>query len=108
MRKRKLRRAVAGLTLAGLTLAVLLAVGAFLLWLRPVRGTRENCDRVREGMSSAEVYAILGPAGDSRTALTEEPLHSDDFDFDPALVESVSHVVYINVPAPKKVEKIVW
>jgi hypothetical protein len=63
MPRRKLRRvaAVAGLAL---TVAVVLA-----LWPRaqPDRATRENLDRVRKGMSRAEVYAILGPPGDYTT-----------------------------------------
>jgi hypothetical protein len=54
-------------------LAVGLAVlaGALVLWPRPDRITRENFDRIRKGMSRAEVEAILGPPGDYRTILTE-------------------------------------
>jgi hypothetical protein len=59
MRKRKL--------LAAVGLAVLVAVGAFVLWPRQGRFTRENCGRVREGMTRAEVEALLGPPGDYRT-----------------------------------------
>jgi hypothetical protein len=44
--------------------AVLLAAGAFVLWPRPERITRENFKRIREGMTQAEVEAILGPPGD--------------------------------------------
>jgi hypothetical protein len=41
----------------------LLVVGIadLLLWPQPSRVTRENFDRIREGMSRAEVEAILGP-----------------------------------------------
>jgi hypothetical protein len=60
MRKRKLIAAAVGL-------AVLVAAGAFVLWPRTDRITRENFDRIKEGMSRAEVEAILGPPGDYRT-----------------------------------------
>jgi hypothetical protein len=53
--------------LGAMGLAVLVAVGVFVLWPRPDRITRENCDRIRKGMSRAEVYAILGPPGDYGT-----------------------------------------
>jgi hypothetical protein len=53
MRRRKLLGAVAGL-------AVLVAVGVFALWPRTERVTRENFDRIKEGMSRAEVEAIHG------------------------------------------------
>ena len=59
MRRRKL------IALAGL--AVLVAAGAFVLWPRPDRITRANYDRIRMGMSRAEVEAILGPPGDYTT-----------------------------------------
>jgi hypothetical protein len=49
MRRRK-RLAVVGL-------AVLVAVGALVLWPRPDRITRENGDRIKDGMSRAEVGA---------------------------------------------------
>jgi hypothetical protein len=62
MRRRKL------IALAGL--AVLVAVGAFVLWPRPDRITEENYQRIQEGMSRAEVEAILGPPGDHRTGAT--------------------------------------
>jgi hypothetical protein len=35
------------------------------------RITQDNCDRVREGMTPAEVEAILGPPGDYRNGPTE-------------------------------------
>ncbi len=53
------------LALAGLV--VLAAVGAFVLWPRADRITRENFDRIREGMGREELEAILGPPGDHRT-----------------------------------------
>jgi hypothetical protein len=58
--------------LAALGLAVVVAAGSF-LWLRPnpaLRITRENCDRIRAGMTRAEVEAILGPPGDYTTGPT--------------------------------------
>ena len=60
MRRRKLVAVVVGL-------AVLFAAGAFVLWPRPERITQENCDRIRTGMSRAEVEEILGLPGDYRT-----------------------------------------
>jgi hypothetical protein len=64
MRRRKLLAAkVAGL-------AVLVAVGAFALWPRADRITRENFDRIQNGMSQAEVEAVLGPPGDYRSGPT--------------------------------------
>jgi hypothetical protein len=56
MRRRKLRWVVAGPAVA------LLAVGGFVLWPRPpVPGlTRDNFDRVRVGMTSPQVEALLG------------------------------------------------
>jgi hypothetical protein len=61
MRRRKLLAALA------VGLAVLAAAA---LWPRTPRGervTRDNYDRLREGMSRAEVEAILGSPGDYRT-----------------------------------------
>jgi hypothetical protein len=59
MRSRRLRW---GLALAGLAVV---AVGTLLLWSEsPSRITPENFERIREGMSRAEVYAILGPPVD--------------------------------------------
>jgi hypothetical protein len=61
MRRRTLLVALAGLP-------VVVAAGAVVLWPRtPSRITLENCNRIREGMSRAEVEAILGPPGDYRT-----------------------------------------
>ena len=57
MRRRKL---LIVLVLAGLTVVVVMA-GAVVLWPQPPsRITRENFDRIKEGMSRAEVEAILG------------------------------------------------
>jgi hypothetical protein len=65
MRKRKPLVALAGLAAV--------AAGAVVLWPRSGdRITRENFDRIREGMSRAEVEAIFGgPPGDYRTVRTE-------------------------------------
>jgi hypothetical protein len=38
----------------------LLALGALVLWPRPDRLTRENFERIKEGMSRAEAEAMLG------------------------------------------------
>jgi hypothetical protein len=70
MRRRKLRWL---LLLVGL--AVVVAVGAFALWPRKDRITRENFDRIQNGMSLAEVEAILGPPGDHRTRPTTYEPH---------------------------------
>jgi hypothetical protein len=63
MRSRKLRWVVTGLAVP--MLIVLTA------WLRPQPSspvTWPNCERIRKGMSLAEIEEILGPPGDSRTA----------------------------------------
>jgi hypothetical protein len=62
MRRRKLL-----VTLAGL--AVVVAVGVFVPGPSPEPSlvTRENFDRIKGGMSRADVEAILGPPGDYRT-----------------------------------------
>jgi hypothetical protein len=75
MRRRKLRWVLAGLTVA------LVAVWAFVLWPRPDRVTQENFDRIAEGMSRAEVEAILGPPGDYSSG----PLKTDGEGFYPML-----------------------
>ena len=66
-----MRRPKLLLALAGLGVAV--AVGVVVLWPQPGdRITRENFDRIREGMSRAEVEAIFGGRpGDYRTVRTE-------------------------------------
>jgi hypothetical protein len=54
-------------------LAVLVAVGAFVLWPQPDRITGKNFRRIKEGMSRHEVEGILGgPAGDYRSVETAE------------------------------------
>jgi hypothetical protein len=64
MRSRKLRWV---LVLAGLFVA--LAAGMVALWPRSFQITEENCDQIREGLSRAEVEAILGaPPDDYRSA----------------------------------------
>jgi hypothetical protein len=61
-----MRRRTLLVVLAGL--AVVVAAGVVVLWPRSVsRITRENCDRIRVGMSRADVEAILGPPGDYTT-----------------------------------------
>jgi hypothetical protein len=62
MRRRKL--------LAAVGLAVLATAGVFVLWPQTDRITRESFDRIREGMSRAQVQVILGPPGDSATVDT--------------------------------------
>jgi hypothetical protein len=64
MRRRKL--------IAAVGLAVLVAVGAFVVWPRPNRVTRENVSRVEKGMTQAQAEAILGPPGDYTTWEIEE------------------------------------
>jgi hypothetical protein len=63
-------------------LAGLAIVAAGVIVLRPEppsRITLESCRRIREGMTRAEVEAILGPPGDYRTAVgeTEYPTSRD-------------------------------
>ena len=54
MRRRKPFVALAGLAVVG-------AVGAVLLWLRPNRITHEKYTRLCEGARRADVLALLGP-----------------------------------------------
>jgi hypothetical protein len=70
MRRRKLLVALAGL-------AMVVAAGTFILWPRavvleprPLRATRQNYDRIRIGITRAEVEASLGPPGDYTTGPT--------------------------------------
>jgi hypothetical protein len=63
MRRRTLLVALAGLAVV--------AAGVVVLWPGRDRVTPENFDRVRAGMTRAEVDAILGPPGDYTTAPTE-------------------------------------
>jgi hypothetical protein len=50
----------------------LILLGAFLAlaWPRPSHVTRANFERIREGMSRADVEAVLGPPGDYTTGPT--------------------------------------
>jgi hypothetical protein len=64
-----MRRRTLLVLLAGL--AVVVAARVIVLWQQPDRITRENCDRIREGMTRAEVEAILGPPGDYTTWPTD-------------------------------------
>jgi hypothetical protein len=57
-RRRKLLLGLVGV-------AVVVVAGVVVLW--PSRITPENYERIRVGMSRAEVYAILGPPGDYST-----------------------------------------
>jgi hypothetical protein len=52
MRKRTRLAVLAGVVL-------LVGVGVYVLWPGPDRITRENCDRLRFGMSRTQAYAIL-------------------------------------------------
>jgi hypothetical protein len=76
MRRRKLLVALAGL-------AVVSAAGVLVLWPKPSRVTRENIDRIRDGMSLAEVEAILGPRGDYTTGPTQLSMSTDWGDYRP-------------------------
>jgi hypothetical protein len=81
MRRRKLFGALAGL-------AILVAAGALVLWPRPDRITQENFDRIRAGMSRAEVEAVLGgPPGDYRSAWTDWPDAGEGDDFNICCVD---------------------
>jgi hypothetical protein len=51
-------------------LAALAVAGTAVLWPRRPRVTREKFDRIREGMTRADVEAILGPPGDYRNGPT--------------------------------------
>lgn len=80
------------LVLAGLAV---LAAGAFVLWLQPERISQENFDRIRVGMSRAEVEAILGgPPGDYRTvrtvwnsAVEEDPAYCSAVDYRASIID---------------------
>ncbi len=63
--RRRMLLALAGSVLAGAV--------AFALWPRPDRVTWENYDRIKAGMTRAEVEAFLGAPGDYRTRLTGRP-----------------------------------
>jgi hypothetical protein len=69
VRRRKLL--LGSLVAALVALAVLAGSGVFVPRPGPNRLTLQNCQRIREGMSRAEVEAILGPPGDYRTGPTD-------------------------------------
>jgi hypothetical protein len=48
-------------------LAVVAAAGAVVLWPGAERITEANFERIKQGMSRAQVEAILGPPGDYRS-----------------------------------------
>jgi hypothetical protein len=50
---------------------VVAAVSVALRSAPPSRITRENCARIHEGMTQADVEVILGPPGDYRARTTE-------------------------------------
>jgi hypothetical protein len=60
MRRRKVLVALAGL-------AVVVAVGVVVMWPRRREPTGENFERIRQGMTRAEVEAIVGPPGNFTT-----------------------------------------
>jgi hypothetical protein len=64
MRRRKLIAAL-------VALAVLVVVGAPVLWPPPNRVTQENYDSIRMGMSRTEVEAIFGAPGDYTSGPTD-------------------------------------
>jgi hypothetical protein len=64
--------------LAGLAV-LLCAAGVFVLWPRTDRVTRRNFDHMREGMSRAEVQAILGSPNMTRSGMGE--LEEDEFPY---------------------------
>jgi outer membrane protein assembly factor BamE (lipoprotein component of BamABCDE complex) len=62
--------------LAVLVVLAALAVGLVCLPYRS-RVTRENCERIKEGMTEAEVRAILGKPWDDSLLDPDPPSHSD-------------------------------
>jgi hypothetical protein len=74
MRRRKLL-----VVLAGLAVAVTVGAVALRSQSEPDRITQANFERIRVGMTRADVAAILGPKGDFRTKKESiflgEPLH---------------------------------
>jgi hypothetical protein len=75
-----MRRRTLLVVLAGLAV-VLLAARALSLRSHPDRVTRANYDRLRTGMTRAEVHDLLGPPGDRRTGPTETPLPGPPWKF---------------------------
>jgi hypothetical protein len=71
------------LWLAGSGLFLVIVALGFLFLPRAPRFTRDNFDRIRVGMSSAEVEALLGPPGNYLTGpVADSPMVQGD----PALV----------------------
>jgi hypothetical protein len=99
MRRRKLWWVVAGLVV------LLLAVGVFVAWPRPNRITQENFDRIQQGMSRAEVEAILGPPGDYRTLPQEfEPWALTSVAFQPSSKASFWHANTMSISMSISIE----
>jgi hypothetical protein len=108
MRRRKLRWAVAGLAV------LLLTAGVFAPWSRSNRITRENCERITEGMSREEVYAILGPPGDYRSVRTVDPnlLLVSTYAPTPAMLAEAAdhreHVFVVRIDYGTGLERLTW
>src|SRR5437660_8314335 len=79
------------LVVAGVAVVLVMAgVLVALLGSWPCRVTRANCDKLKEGMTQAEVHAILGgPPGDYRTRPPANRLFAfiRDFGGPPGLIE---------------------
>jgi hypothetical protein len=90
-----MRRPTLLVALAGL--AVVVAVGVVVLWPRQNRITQENFDRIREGMSLAEVEAILGPPGDYRTGPTAYEEVGPTEEYDPTRMEWWTDTLLIDI-----------
>jgi hypothetical protein len=63
-----------------LVLVALVAARPVLVPVPNPRLSRENFDRVKEGMKRVDVEAILGPPGDYRTGPTDHDLEVDNED----------------------------
>jgi hypothetical protein len=88
MRMRKLQWVAA----AGLV--ALAGVAAFVPWPRPSRpflATRQNYDRIRVGMTRAEIEASLGPPGDHTTGPTRPTGRDHGVDGSGLVCASVAH-----------------
>jgi hypothetical protein len=94
MRRRTLLVALAGL-------AVVVAAGAVVFWppIDPAsRITQENFERIRPGMTMAEVTAMLGPPGDYKTPNSPVVFHTGEAPGFGSMMTSVD--------GPKRVE--IW
>ncbi len=49
------------------SIVMLASTGAYVLWPQPDRITKANYERIEEGMTRAEVEALLGPPGNYQT-----------------------------------------